>query len=178
MRRARGISLIELTGVVAISMLVFTAASKLLLEGLRVVDRTRRADFSVDLNSTVVRLRRDIEEAGSVSGGLSVSAVAGGYGAWTSVPLILVRSGSGTVRWELRGKLLTRIETDEMGRGVRRTVAAGVSSWQWRLVTERLVTVQLTAPPVPKLTVSRKRPEERRTVVWSALRGGERGRAW
>jgi len=176
-RTQRGYTLTEALVVLALISMAVMASGPLWDETQVVLKRAGEALRQPGFGLAEARLRADVQGAG-VLGAARPD--------WTPEPLLLRWPAGDGVRYEVHEGRLERFQLDGSGGVVtHRVVVLGVSSWQWRAASSRLVDIEVThavtaeirtaGPTVPGESGKVARRTER---LRFALRGGGGERLW
>lgn len=205
-RSEGGFTLIEAVVALAVLGVGIVLAGSLLTQSLRMLAQAGAEVRTPVTDLVLTRLRREIRQAAAIELGPF-----GDFG-WSRTRLELIDPEGRRVRYEAReGMLLRRVlevdePSDEEGEGGRsgpadpggtgrstsppewsapRRVLDGVVSWRWRLLSRRLLTVEITVrepgPGGRVLEPARQTAGEGERVTRTltvALRGGGLGRQW
>lgn len=162
----RGFTLTETLVSVAILGITMGFLYDVLHQGMQSIARTRSAEWTPQLDTAWLQVRKDVQAAGSVP--------AAGK-AWVETPLDLKLPGDRTIRLALRGGALVREERSGTGESspVFRVLARPVRAFRWRCPERGLVEVELT----PSLSFDAdvvRAVAPRASTVLCALRGAGR----
>ena len=171
----RGTSLVELLVVLALVGIMVVVAAGLVTRSIRLMGATGRAVRNPIMVHVVERIRRDVQEAASVT---AVEMI------WSEDPLeIRTRTGSRVRYAVVDGDLVRRTIASGSGSIEERVLLRGVTSWWWRSTAPAVIDINLGylvhLPPEYQSSQKVGYERERRTEnLRFAIRGGWGGAQW